>query len=73
MTIAGNEDVLRLQITVDDTCRVEALYALNYFDGVETGPVAAQATEPGELRGQISTRVEVLNLRQEDLRRTNIR
>ena len=57
MTIAGNEDVLRLQITVDDTCRVEALYALNYFDGVETGPVATQATEPGELRGQISTRV----------------
>ena len=65
MAVAGDEDVLRLEVAVDDAGRVQALDALDDLRGVEPGAVAAEAAPPCELGCEIAAWMEVLNERGE--------
>lgn len=60
MAVGPDEDVLRLEVAVDDSGGVKALDAFHDLGGVEAGAVSAESAPSSELRGQISTRMEVL-------------
>ena len=46
VAIGSNEDIAWLEVTVDDTRRVQALDTLNNFGSIEAGTVAPKATPP---------------------------
>lgn len=60
MPVAGNENVLGFEVTVDNPCSMETFNALDYLGGVEPSAIAPKTAPAGELGSKISTWVEVL-------------
>jgi hypothetical protein len=60
MTISINKNVLRLEVTMDDTRRMQALDTVDELSSVEARAVIAQAPPALYLRPKIAARMEVL-------------
>ena len=60
MAIPINKNVLRLEVTMDDTPCVQALDTVDELSSVEAGVVIAQAPPALYLRPKVAARVEVL-------------
>jgi len=60
MTVPVNKNVLRLEVAMDDTRRVQALDTVDELSGVEAGVVIAQAPPALYLRPKVAARMEVL-------------
>ena len=60
MTTLINKNVLRLEVTMDDTRRVQALDTVDELSGVEAGAVMPQAPPALYLRPKVAARMEVL-------------
>ena len=60
MSVGADENVFGLEVTVDDTCCVEAFDTFYDLGGVETCAVAAESTPSSELGSQIAAWVEIL-------------
>ena len=46
VAIGSDKDIFGLEVTIDDTCCVQALDTLNNFGSIEAGTVAPKATPP---------------------------
>lgn len=60
MAVAGNKNVLGLQVTVDDASCVEAFNALDNLGGVETCSISAKSSPSCKLGSKVPSGVEVL-------------
>jgi hypothetical protein len=60
VTVPTNKNVLRLEVSMDDTRCMQALDALNDFDRIETALVMAKSAPPRQLRRKVTTGVKVL-------------
>ena len=61
VAIGGDKDILRLEVTIDDTSSVQALDTLNNFGSIEAGTVTPKAAPARQLCRKIPTRMEVLS------------
>jgi len=61
MPIACDENVLGFEISINDASGMEPLNTFDDLCGVETGAVSTESAPSCELRGKISSRVEVLS------------
>jgi hypothetical protein len=46
VTIGGDKDILRLEVTIDDTSSMQALDTLDNFGGIESGTITPKTTPP---------------------------
>ena len=60
MTTPINKNVLRLEVTMDDTRRMQALDTVDELSSVEARAVIAQVPPALYLRPKITARMEVL-------------
>ena len=61
VAIGSDEDILRLEVTIDDTRGVQALDTLNDFGGIEAGTITPKAAPACQLCCKITARMKVLS------------
>ncbi len=61
MAIRTEQNVFRLQVSVDDTSDMQAFYTIDDLSCVESRSIPAQTTPSSKLSGKITSRVEVKN------------
>lgn len=60
MTVGTDEDVLRLQVTIDDASCVQALHALDDFRSIESRTIPSEPAPARQLCREVTARMEVL-------------